>query len=274
MLMKGKKGVIIGVANNRSIAYGIAQACVAQGAEVALTYINDRFAKKIKPLAEKLNCDKLYKFDSTDSEDLDNLKKSLEKDFGKIDFIVHSIAYADKEFLGDKFMTVSREAFLQSLDISAYSLVEITRELLPILNENSSILALSYIGGVKYIPNYNVMGVAKAALEACVRYLSVDLGGDKIRINAISAGPIKTLAAAGISDFKFILDWNKYNSPLQENITLESVGNSGMYLLSDLSKSVTGEIHYVDGGYNIMGMAHVEYDEEGKADLTYLKNKK
>ena len=274
MLMKGKKGVVIGVANNRSIAYGIAKSCVEQGAEVALTYINDRFAKKIKPLAEKLNCDKMYKFDSTASEDLINLKISLEKDFGKIDFIVHSIAYADKEFLGDKFMTVSREAFLQSLDISAYSLVEITRELLPILNENSSILALSYIGGVKYIPNYNVMGVAKAALEACVRYLSVDLGSSKIRINALSAGPIKTLAAAGISDFKFILDWNKYNSPLQENITLESVGSSGMYLLSDLSKSVTGEIHYVDGGYNVMGMAHVEYDEDGKADLTYLKNRK
>jgi enoyl-[acyl-carrier protein] reductase I len=274
MVMKGKKGVIIGVANNRSIAYGIAKSCVSQGAEVALTYINDRFAKKIRPLAEGLNCDKLYKYDSTVSEDLDNLKASLEKDFGKIDFIVHSIAYADKSFLNNQFMNVSKEAFLQSLDISAYSLVEIARELKPILNENSSILALTYLGGVKYIPNYNIMGVSKAALDACVRYLSVDLGGDNIRINALSSGPIKTLAAAGISDFKFILDWNKHNSPLQKNVSLESVGDSGMYLLSDLSRSVTGEIHYVDGGYNIMGMAHVEYNEEGQADLTYLKNKK
>lgn len=274
MIMKGKKGIVIGVANNRSIAYGIAKSCVEQGAEVALTYINDRFAKKIKPLADKLNCTKLYKYDSTCSEDLANLKKSLEEDFGKIDFIVHSIAFADKEYLSDKFTNVTRESFLQSLDISAYSLVEITRELYPILNKDSSILALSYLGGVKYIPNYNVMGVSKAALEACVRYLSVDLGVDKIRVNAISAGPIKTLAAAGISDFKFILDWNKYNSPLQDNITIEDVGNSGMYLLSDLSKSVTGEIHYVDGGYNIMGMAHVQYDDDNKAELTYLKNKK
>ena len=270
MIMKGKKGVIIGVANNRSIAYGIAKSCIEQGAEVSFTYINDRFAKKIKPLADKLGVDKLYKLDASNYEDLQKLKIDLEKDFGKIDFIVHSIAYADKECLSEKFINTPKDAFLQSLDISAYSLVEITRELLPLLNENSSILALSYLGGV----NYNLMGISKAALEACVRYLSVDLGDANIRINAISAGPIKTLAAAGISDFKFILDWNKYNSPLQKNVSIEDVGNSGMYLLSDLSKSVTGEIHYVDGGYNIMGMAHVGYSEDGKAELTYLKNKK
>ena len=274
MLMKGKKGIVIGVANNRSIAYGIAKSCSEQGAEVALTYLNDRFLKKITPLAEKISAKHLYKLDVSNSQEIKDLAKSLEKDFGKIDFIVHSIAYADKDGLSDKFLNTTKEAFMESLDISAYSLVEISRELYPILNKESSILALSYLGAVKYIPNYNLMGISKAALEACVRYLSVDLGIDKIRVNALSAGPIKTLAAAGISDFKFILDWNKYNSPLQDNISIEDVGNSGMYLLSDLSKSVTGEVHYVDGGYNIMGMAHVQYNEDSKAELTYLKNKK
>jgi enoyl-[acyl-carrier protein] reductase I len=271
MVMQGKKGLIIGVANKRSIAYGVAKSCVEQGADVAFTYINDRFKTKLEPIIKELGNDKLYKLDASSDEDLVNLVKSIEKDFGKIDFIVHSIAFADKEGLSGRFMNVSKKAFNDSLEISAFSLLSITKALYPLLNEGSSILTMSYLGAVKYIPNYNLMGVAKAALESTVRYLAVDLGSDNIRVNAISAGPIKTLAASGIGDFSFILKWNKHNAPSQRNVTINEVGDSGMYLLSDLSRGVTGEIHYVDGGYNVMGMAHVS-DLEGKPELTYIKN--
>ena len=270
MLMQGKKGIVLGIANKKSIAYGIAKACRDQGAELAITYLNERFEKKLAPIAEELGCaDRLYPCDVSKPEEIRALRESLERDFGQIDFIVHSIAFAPKEGLSGHFSDISKEAFNIAMDISVYSLIEITRELKPILSDNSSIVTLSYYGGVKYIPNYNLMGVAKAALEMTVKYLAEELGRNGTRVNAISAGPIKTLAAAGIGDFSFMLKWNAAHSPLKRNVTIEEVGNSGMYLLSDLSKAVTGEIHYVDGGFNIMGMPAVEFDENGKPHIAW-----
>lgn len=273
MVMKGKKGVVLGIANKKSIAFGIAKACQDQGAEMAITYLNERFEKKLAPIADELGCDgRLYPCDVSKPEEIVALRESLEKDFGKIDFIVHSIAFAPKEGLSGRFSDISKEAFDIAMDISVYSLIEVVRELKPILSENSSVLTLSYYGGVKYIPNYNLMGVAKAALEMTTKYLAEDLGKDGIRVNAISAGPIKTLAAAGIGDFSFMLKWNQAHSPLKENVTINQVGNSGMYMLSDLSSGVTGEIHYVDAGFNIMGMPAVEFDESGKPKIAWDGN--
>lgn len=270
MIMKGKKGVILGIANKKSIAYGIAKACQEQGAEMAITFLNERFEQKLIPIAEDLQCGaKLYPCDVSKPEEIKALKESLEKDMGKIDFIVHSIAFAPKEGLSGRFYDISKEAFDVAMDISVYSLIEIVRELKPILSSSSSVLTLSYYGGVKYIPNYNLMGVAKAALEMTTKYLAEDLGKDGIRVNAISAGPIKTLAAAGIGDFGFMLKWNAAHSPLKENVTINQVGNSGMYLLSDLSSGVTGEVHYVDAGYNIMGMPAVKFDDAGKPHIAW-----
>lgn len=270
MIMKGKKGVILGIANKKSIAYGIAKACEEQGATVAITFLNERFQEKLAPIADELNCsERLYPCDVSKPEEIVALRESLKKDLGEIDFIVHSIAFAPKEGLSGRFVDISKEAFDIAMDISVYSLIELARELKPIMSDSSSILTLSYYGGVKYIPNYNLMGVAKATLEMTVKYLAEDLGKDGIRVNAISAGPIKTLAAAGIGDFSFMLKWNAAHSPLKKNITIEQVGNSGMYLLSDLSSGVTGEIHYVDGGYNIMGMPAVEFDENGKPHIAW-----
>jgi enoyl-[acyl-carrier protein] reductase I len=270
MVMKGKKGVILGIANKKSIAYGIAKACQEQGAEIAITFLNERFESKLAPVAQELECgSRFYPCDVSKPEEIQALKASLEKDMGQIDFIVHSIAFAPKEGLSGRFYDISKEAFDIAMDISVYSLIEIVRELKPILSESSSVLTLSYYGGVKYIPNYNLMGVAKAALEMTTKYLAEDLGRDGIRVNAISAGPIKTLAAAGIGDFSFMLKWNKAHAPLKENVTINQVGNSGMYLLSDLSSGVTGEVHYVDAGYNIMGMPAVEFDESGKPHIAW-----
>ncbi len=270
MIMKGKKGVVLGIANKKSIAYGIAKACQQQGAEMAITFLNERFEKKLAPVAEELGCEgRFYPCDVSKPEEIKALRESLEKDFGQIDFIVHSIAFAPKEGLSGRFMDISKEAFDVAMDISVYSLIEITRELKPILSDSASVLTLSYYGGVKYIPNYNLMGIAKAALEMTVKYLAEDLGRDGVRVNAISAGPIKTLAAAGIGDFSFMLKWNAAHAPLKKNVTIEEVGNSGMYLLSDLSSAVTGEIHYVDGGFNIMGMPAVEFDENGKPTIAW-----
>lgn len=270
MIMKGKKGVILGIANKKSIAYGIAKACQEQGAQMAITFLNERFEQKLAPIAEDLDCGaRLYPCDVSKPEEIKALKESLEKDMGEIDFVVHSIAFAPKEGLSGRFYDISKEAFDVAMDISVYSLIEIVRELKPILSHRSSVLTLSYYGGVKYIPNYNLMGVAKAALEMTTKYLAEDLGKDGIRVNAISAGPIKTLAAAGIGDFSFMLKWNAAHSPLRENVTISQVGNSGMYLLSDLSSGVTGEVHYVDAGYNIMGMPAVEFDEGGKPKIAW-----
>ncbi len=254
MIMKGKKGLIIGVANNRSIAYGIAKACKREGAEVILTYQNDKLKKRVEKVADELEVKHIYPLDVTKEEEINALRESIEKDYGKIDFLVHSVAFAPREALDGKFINTSKEAFNIAMEISVYSLIELTQKLLPIINEGGSILTLTYIGSTRYIPHYNVMGVAKAALEASVRYLAVDLGEKKIRINALSAGPIKTLAASGIGDFSEILKYNEKNSPLRKNVTIEEVGNSGMYLLSDLSSGVTGEVHYVDAGYHLMGM--------------------
>jgi len=274
MIMKGKKGIILGIANNKSIAYGIAKQCQEQGAKIAITFLNERFEKKLAPIASDLGCgSKLYPCDVSKPEEIVALKESLAKDMGEIDFIVHSIAFAPKDGLSGRFTDITKDAFEVAMNVSVYSLIEITQILKPIMSKNSSVLTLSYYGGVKYIPNYNLMGVAKAALEMTVKYMAEDLGKDGIRVNAISAGPIKTLAAAGIGEFRFMLKWNEAHSPYKKNVTTTEVGNSGMYLLSDLSSAVTGEIHYVDGGYNIMGMPAVSFDEDGKQHIAWDGNK-
>ncbi len=271
MMMKGKKGLIVGIANNKSIAYGIAKAVANQGAELAFTYLNEQLEKRVRPIADEFGSDKVYKLDVNNDDELEALTKSIEKDFGKIDFIVHSVAFAPRAALDGRFIDTSRKAFDIAMQTSVYSLIALSHACESVLNDNGSILTLTYIGGPKYIPHYNVMGVAKAALESSVRYLAVDLGDRGIRVNAISAGPIKTLAASGIGDFRAILKWNETNSPLNKNVTTEEVGNSGMYLLSDLSTAITGEVHYVDAGYNIMGMGAIDKDENGKTVMKWDK---
>jgi enoyl-[acyl-carrier protein] reductase I len=272
MFLKGKKGLIVGVANNKSIAYGIAKACQEQGAELAFTYLNEQLKKRVEPIAKELGSDKIYELDVSKEEHFEALTKNIERDFGKIDFFVHAVAFAPKDALDGSFVNTTKDAFSIAMDISVFSLINLTKYMLPVLNEGASILTLSYIGSVRHVPHYNVMGVAKAALEASVRYLASDLGVKGIRVNAISAGPIKTLAASGIGDFRMILKWNELNSPLRRNVTIEDVGNSSAYLVSDLSKGVTGEIHYVDAGYNIEGMGAVE-EVDGKAMLNWDRDK-
>jgi enoyl-[acyl-carrier protein] reductase I len=267
MIMKGKKGLIVGLANNRSIAFGIAKACAEEGAELGFTYFQRQ--KRVEPIAREFGSDKIYKLDITDEEDMQAIAGKIERDFGKIDFLVHSAAYTPKETLSEPFMTTTKEAFDIAMNTSVYSLIDLTNRLESVLSDKASILTLSYLGGPKYIPNYNVMGIAKAALEATVRYMAVDLGVKGQRVNAISAGPIKTLAASGIGDFSQIMKWSEVNSPLKKIVSIDEVGKSAMYLLSDLSSGVTGEVHYVDAGYNIMGMASVEKNAEGKTVLSW-----
>jgi enoyl-[acyl-carrier protein] reductase I len=254
MFLKGKKGLIIGLANKHSIAYGIAKVASENGAELGFTYLNDSLKKRVEPIANELGSSVVIPLDVTNSEDMDSLKDRVESEMGKIDFIVHSIAFAPKRALSGSTVDTLQEDFLTAMDVSVYSLIGITQKLLPIMNENGSILTLSYFGAEKFVPKYNVMGIAKAALEATVRYMAVDLGDKGIRVNALSAGPIKTLAASGIEDFRNLLKWNEKHSPLGRNVTVEDVGGSAAYLLSDLSRGVTGEVHYVDSGYNIIGM--------------------
>lgn len=273
MLMKGKRGLIVGLANNKSIAYGIAKACAEQGAEMAFTYLNDALKKRVEPIASEFGSSRVYELDVSNKAHMDSIADLIANDFGKIDFVVHSIAFAPKEALSEPFMKTTKEAFGIAMDVSVYSLVDLVNRLEPVLAEDASVLTLSYLGGPKYIVNYNVMGVAKAALEATVRYMAVELGAKGQRVNAISAGPIRTLAAAGIGDFKQILNWNEANAPLKRNVTIEQVGNSAMYLLSDLASGVTGEVHYVDSGYNIMGMAAAEQNEEGKTVFCWDSHK-
>ncbi|MCK4875035.1 MAG: enoyl-ACP reductase FabI [Sulfurimonas sp.] len=274
MIMKGKRGLIVGLANNKSIAYGIAKSCAEQGAEMAFTYLNDALKKRVEPIAKEFGSDKVYELDVSNEEHMAGIAELIEKDFGKIDFLVHSVAFAPKEALSEPFIKTTKQAFQIAMDISVYSLIDLTNRLESVLSDDASILTLSYLGGPKYIVNYNVMGVAKAALESTVRYMAVDLGKKGQRVNAISAGPIRTLAAAGIGDFKQILNWNETNAPLKKNVTTTQVGNSAMYLLSDLSSAVTGEVHYVDSGYNIMGMAAAETNEDGKTVLSWdMKDK-
>lgn len=262
MIMKNKKGLIVGIANNKSIAYAIASECAKQGAELAFTFLNDSIKKRVEPIAKEFSSDYIYELDINNEDHLNRLKDSIATDFGNIDFVVHSVAYAPKEALDGKFINTTKNAFEIAMNTSVYSLVSLSRTLLPVIKEGGSILTLTYLGAMKFIPHYNVMGVAKAALESSVRYLAHDLGSKNIRVNAISAGPIKTLAASGIGDFRTILHYNEINSPLKRNVATNEVGKSSMYLLSDLSSGVTGEVHYVDCGYNIMGMADIELDFE------------
>ncbi|HEY0235600.1 MAG TPA: enoyl-ACP reductase FabI [Afipia sp.] len=253
-LMRGKRGVIFGVANNRSIAYGIAKACRDQGAELALTWQGDALKKRVEPLAKELGAITLGHCDVTDPATIDAVFAEVKKHWDRIDFVVHAVAFADKDQLDGRYIETTQDNFSNSMLISCYSLTAIAQRAEHLMSEGGSILTLSYYGAEKWMPHYNVMGVAKAALEASVRYLAADLGAKNIRVNAISAGPIKTLAASGIGDFRYILKWNEYNSPLRRNVSQEEVGDSAMYLLSDLSRGVTGEVHHVDSGYHVVGM--------------------
>ncbi len=257
-LMKGKRGIILGVANNRSIAWGIAKACADAGAELAMTYQGDALRKRVEPLASELGAYVVGHCDVTDPDTMDAVFAEVEKRWGKIDFMVHAIAFSDKDELTGRYVDTSRENFNRSMEISVYSLTALAQRAEKIMNDGGSILTLTYYGAEKVMPHYNVMGVAKAALEASVRYLAVDLGDRGIRVNAVSAGPIKTLAASGIGDFRYILKWNEYNSPLKRTVTIDEVGESALYLLSDLSRAVTGEVHHVDSGYHTIGMKSVD----------------
>ncbi|MCT8998631.1 enoyl-ACP reductase FabI [Chelativorans intermedius] len=257
-LMAGKRGLILGVANNRSIAWGIAKACAAEGAELALTYQGDALKKRVEPLAAELGAIVAGHCDVTEPETVDAVFAEIGKRWGKLDFLVHAIAYSDKDELTGRYIDTTRENFLRSMDISVYSLTAVARRAEPLMRDGGSILTMTYYGAEKVMPHYNVMGVAKAALEASVRYLAVDLGGRNIRINAISAGPIKTLAASGIGDFRYILRWNEYNAPLKRVVTIEEVGDTALYLLSHLARGVTGEVLHVDSGYHVVGMKAVD----------------
>jgi enoyl-[acyl-carrier protein] reductase I len=264
MFLEGKKGLIIGLANKHSIAYGIAKALKDQGAELGFTYLNDSLLKRVQPIAEDFGSDIVIPLDVTKEEDMENLKDRVEEKMGNIDFVVHSIAFAPKRALAGETLDTEKNDFLVAMDVSVYSLIGVTQKLLPVLNPEASILTLSYYGAEKFVPRYNIMGIAKAALEATVRYLAVDLGSRNIRINALSAGPIKTLAASGIDDFRNLMNWNRDHSPLGRNVTIDDVGSSAMYLLSPLSRGVTGELHYVDSGYNIIGMPLHATDKDEK----------
>jgi enoyl-[acyl-carrier protein] reductase I len=252
--MAGKRGLIMGVANNRSIAWAIAQAVAAQGGEVAFTYQGEALEKRVRPLAASINADFLVPCDVTSDAAMDDAFAALDKKWGRIDFLVHAIGFADKNFLRGRYLDTPRAAFLQALDISCFSFTAAGQRAAALMPAGGSLITMTYLGAERWVPHYNVMGVAKAALEASVRYMAADLGPRQIRVNAISAGPIKTLAASGIGDFSYIMKWNKLNSPLERNVELEEVGGAGLYLLSDLSKGVTGEVHHVDCGYHTVGM--------------------
>jgi enoyl-[acyl-carrier protein] reductase I len=257
-IMAGKRGLVMGVANERSIAWGIAKAVADHGAEIALTFQGEALEKRVRPLAESIGAKHVLPCDVTDDGSVETVFKTLAEDWGKLDFVVHGIAYSDKEELKGKYLATTKNNFLRTLDISCYSFTTIARHAADLMPDGGSLLTLTYYGAERVMPHYNVMGVAKAALEASVRYLAVDLGEKGIRVNGLSAGPMKTLAASGIGDFRYILKWNQYNSPLRRNVTLEDVGGSGLYLLSDFSTGVTGEVHHVDCGYNIVGMKAVD----------------
>lgn len=257
-LMAGKRGLIMGVANDKSIAWGIAQAAHAQGAELAFTYQGDVLKKRVEPLAQSLGSSFILPCDVTDMASADAVFEAIKKQWGGLDFVVHAIAYSDKNELKGRYIDTSLENFLMSMNISCYSFTAIAKRAEPLMKEGGSLLTLSYYGAEKVMPHYNVMGVAKAALEASVRYLAADMGINGIRVNAISAGPIKTLAASGIGDFRYILKWNEYNTPLRRNTTLPDVGGSALYLLSDLASGVTGEVLHVDSGYHVVGMKNAD----------------
>ena len=254
LLMAKKKGLIMGGANDRSIAWGIAQQVAAQGANLAFTYQGEALERRVRPLAESVQSSFLVPCDVTDTESMKHVFKEIEKKWGSLDFLVHAIAYSDKDQLRGRYVDTTRDNFHKTMEISCYSFTEVCRMALPLMKAGGSLMTLSYLGAERVTPHYNVMGVAKAALEASVRYLATDLGPHNIRVNAISAGPIKTLAASGIGDFRYILKWNELNAPMDRNVTIEDVGKSGLYLLSDLGSGVTGEVHHVDCGYHTVGM--------------------
>lgn len=264
-LMQGKRGLIMGVANDRSLAWGIAKALHDQGAELAFSYLGEALEKRVRPLAESIGSDFLVDCDVSDMARLDEAFAALAARWPTIDFLVHAIGFSDKNELRGKYVDTSLENFLLTLNVSAYSFVACARRARAMMPNGGSLLTLSYYGAEKVIPHYNVMGVAKAALETSVKYLAMDLGPENIRVNAISAGPIKTLAASGIGDFRYIMKWNELNSPLRRNVTIEDVGGAGLYLLSDLASGVTGEIHHVDAGYNVVGMKAEDAPDIGLA---------
>ena len=253
-LMQGRRGLVMGVANERSLAWGIAAACAAQGAKLAFTFQGEALERRVRPLAASVGSSLVFPCDVAEEASIDAAFAGLREHWDGLDFLVHAIGYADKSYLRGRFLDTPRGAFLQALDISCYSLVAVAQRAVPMMRPGGALLTLTYLGAERWTPHYNVMGVAKAALEGAVRYLAADLGGDGIRVNAISAGPIKTLAAHGIGDFRYILRWNQLNSPMQRNVTIEDVGGAAVYLLSDLGAGVTGEVHHVDCGYHIVGM--------------------
>lgn len=257
-LMQGKRGLIMGVANDRSLAWGIAKAIAEQGGEIAFSYQGEALEKRVRPLAESLvrtgGTPRLYECDVASEASMDAMFQALAADWPTIDFLIHAIGYSDKNELRGRYVDTSPANFNTTMNISVYSFTAVAKRALPLMPNGGSLVTLSYYGAEKVIPHYNVMGVAKAALEASVKYLAMDLGPQNIRVNAISAGPIKTLAASGIGDFRYILKWNEYNSPLRRNVTIEDVGGAGLYLVSSLASGVTGEIHHVDAGYNVIGM--------------------
>ena len=257
-IMQGKRGIVMGVANDRSIAWGIADAIAKQGAEIAFTYQGEALQKRVAPLAESVGSDIVIPCDVSSDEAIDKTFYLLKEKWNSIDFLVHAIAYSDKEELKGEYVDTTRENFYKTMDISVYSFTAVAQRAAAMMPNGGSMITLTYYGAEKVMPHYNVMGVAKAALESSVRYLAADLGDSKIRVNSLSAGPIKTLAASGIGDFRYILKWNQYNSPLRRNVTLDDVGGCGVYLLSDLSTGVTGETHHVDCGYHVVGMKAID----------------
>ncbi|MDG2340828.1 MAG: enoyl-ACP reductase FabI [Paracoccaceae bacterium] len=263
-LMQGKRGLIMGLANDKSIAWGIAKACADAGAELAFSYQGDALKKRVNPLAAQLGSDIVIPCDVGDEASMDTLFEVLQEKWGKLDFVVHAIGFSDKNELRGRYVDTSRDNFTMSMDISVYSFTAIMQRAEKMMTDGGSAITLTYYGAERVMPHYNVMGVAKAALEASVRYLAEDLGKDGIRVNAISAGPIKTLAASGIGDFRYIMKWNELNSPLRRNVTTDDVGKSALYLLSDLGSGVTGETHHVDAGFHVVGMKAVDAPDISK----------
>ncbi|HEX4569065.1 MAG TPA: enoyl-ACP reductase FabI [Dongiaceae bacterium] len=266
-LMAGKRGLVMGVANDRSIAWGIARAVAAEGATLAFTYQGEALQKRVKPLADQVGARHVLPCDVSDEASIDSVFAALEADWGSLDFVVHAIAFSDKEELKGRYLDTTRKNFAMTMDISCFSFTAVCQRAVKLMPKGGSLLTLTYYGAERVMPHYNVMGVAKAALEASVRYLAADLGVQGIRVNAISAGPIKTLAASGIGDFRYILRWNELNSPLKRNVTAEQVGGAGVYLLSHLSEGVTGEVHHVDSGYHLVGMLRTDAVQEVKGML-------
>jgi enoyl-[acyl-carrier protein] reductase I len=262
-LMRGKRGLIMGVANNRSIAWGIAKACHAQGAAVALTYQGSSLKKRVEPLAEEIGGLVVGHCDVTEPATIDAIFEEVAAKWGSLDFVVHAIAFSDRDQLMGRYIDCTADNFSRTLLISCYSFTAVAQRAEKLMPNGGSLLTLTYYGAEKWMPHYNVMGIAKAALEASVRYLAADLGQKNIRVNALSSGPIRTLAAAGIGDFRYILKWNEYNSPLRRTVTIEEVGDAALYFLSDLARGVTGEVHHVDAGYHVVGMKHPDAPDIG-----------